>query len=119
MDKKTLKTLEFNKITEMLAELAVNEETKKAAKELGPKTTLAAVKTVLSDTDKAVVSICKYGAPPILKVLPVVYAIKRIDVGGSLSTVELLNIAAVLNVPSASKNMLITTMIFLRISLRI
>ena len=29
MDKKTLKTLEFNKITEMLAELAVNEEAKK------------------------------------------------------------------------------------------
>lgn len=96
MDKKTLKTLEFNKITEMLAELAVNDETKRAAEALMPQKTLEAVKKALSDTDKAVISICKFGAPPILKVSPVSYAIKRIEVGGSLSTIELLNIAAIL-----------------------
>jgi len=52
MDKKTLKTLEFNRITEMLAELAVNDETKRAAEALMPQKALEAVKTALSDTDK-------------------------------------------------------------------
>lgn len=96
MEEKTLKTLEFNKITEMLAELAVNIETQGKAKALVPLNSPEAVKRSLADTDRAVVSICKYGAPPIARVGVVSESLKRISIGGSLSPTELLNVAAIL-----------------------
>lgn len=96
MDTKTLKTLEFDKVKELLAELAVNNEAKDTAMSLVPQDELDKVKLALSDTDRSVVAICKYGTPPILKVSSAAGALKRINIGGSLSTSELLNIAAVL-----------------------
>ena len=96
MDEKTLKTLEFDKIREMLAAHAINGDTKEKARKLSPKTELSEVKALLADTDSAVVMISKYGSPPIAPVCEVSSAIKRIRVGGSLSMAELLNIAKVL-----------------------
>ncbi len=96
MEEKTLKTLEFDKIRGMLAELCVNEDTKQAALKLCPQNDISVVKRILDDTDKAVVSICKFGVPPILRVSDVDTILKRIDVGGSLSICELLNVVAVL-----------------------
>ena len=96
MNTKNLKTLEFDKICAMLAELCVNDETKNKALSLLPCTDIKTVKGLLEETDKAVVSVCKFGSPPISHVLPVLPALKRIEIGGTLSAAELLNIAAVL-----------------------
>ncbi len=96
MDEKTLRTLEFDKIREMLAKHAVNDETKERALSITPLTELASVKSALADTDAAVVMILKYGSPPISAVSEVISAIKRIKLGGNLSMSELLNIARVL-----------------------
>ena len=96
MEEKTLKTLEFDKIREMLAELCINSDTKELAMQLVPKTNIDYVKSALKDTDDAVVSICKFGTPPISRVSAVNTALKRIDIGGSLSASELLNVAAIL-----------------------
>ncbi len=96
MDEKTLRTLEFDKIREMLSKHAINDEAKDRAQKIKPFTELVAVKSALADTDGAVVMICKYGSPPISAVLEVTSAIKRIKLGGNLSMAELLNIARVL-----------------------
>lgn len=96
MDRKTLRILEFDKILDMLSKHAVNDETKERVQNLSPRTDFDAVNTALNDTDGAVVMICKYGSPSISAVSPVEPAIKRIDIGGSLSMPELLNIAKVL-----------------------
>ncbi len=96
MDGKTLRVLEFDKILNMLSKHAVNDETKARVQMLSPQNDFDAVKTALGDTDGAVVMICKYGSPSISAVLPVEKAIKRIDIGGSLSMSELLNIAKIL-----------------------
>ncbi len=96
MEEKTLKTLEFDKICEMLSELCVNDDAKVMALNLLPQNDSVLIKKLLRDTDNAVISICKFGAPPIAKVLPVSASLKRADIGGSLSAGELLNIAAVL-----------------------
>ncbi len=96
MIEKTLKTLEFDKIRELLAELCINDDAKQIALELMPQNNINCVKSALSDTDNATVLICKYGAPPIMRISAVDTALKRIDIGGSLSAAELLNIASVL-----------------------
>ncbi len=96
MDEKTLRTLEFDKIREMLSKHAVNDEAKERAHKISPLTELITVKSALADTDGAVVMICKYGSPPISAVSEVTSAIKRIKLGGNLSMAELLNIARVL-----------------------
>ncbi len=96
MEEKTLKTLEFDKICDMLSEICTNDETKNKAKELLPECDLVSVNKLLSQTDAAFVSLCKFGAPQISRVSSVLASLKRIEIGGVLSSVELLNIAAVL-----------------------
>lgn len=96
MDEKTLRTLEFDKIREMLSKHAVNDEAKEKTHKISPLTELITVKSALADTDGAVVMICKYGSPPISAVSEVTSVIRRIKLGGNLSMAELLNIARVL-----------------------
>ncbi len=96
MKEKIFKTLEFNKIREMLSELCVNDDAKQMALELVPQNNMDYVKTALRATDNAVVCVCKFGTPPVLRVSPVDIVLKRIDIGGSLSAGELLNVAAIL-----------------------
>ena len=96
MEGKTLKILEFDKICEVLSEFCVNDDTKNVARALIPQKNISIVEKALSDTDAAVVSVYKFGAAPVSHVSPVIPALKRIEMGGALSTGELLNIAAVL-----------------------
>ena len=68
MDEKTLRTLEFDKIRDILSKHSVNEETKAKISKLSPKKTLSEVKDDLTFTDGAVVMSLKFGTPPILAV---------------------------------------------------
>ncbi len=103
MEEKTLKTLEFNKIREMLAELCINNDAKDFAMQLTPENNIKTVKKLLQDTDDAVVCVCKFSAPPIARISSVTPAIKRTAMGGSLSAAELLNIASLLKCVSRLK----------------
>lgn len=96
MEEKTLKTLEFDKVINMLVQHVINAETKIKAEKLVPQSKLSVVNTMLAQTDAAVVMICKFGSPPIARVTEISQIIKRINVGGVLSMAELLNIAAIL-----------------------
>lgn len=80
----------------MLAERAVNDRAKAAARSLFPQTSLEKVRKSLADTDAAYVMTCKYGSAPIARVAEVSGIIRRLEAGGVLSMGELLNAAAVL-----------------------
>ncbi len=96
MEEKTLKTLEFNKICEVLSAFCVTDDAKAKALKIMPETDFHMVEKSLRETDSAYVSLCKFGAPSINRVFSVTEAIKRMERGGSLSTTELLNIASIL-----------------------
>ena len=96
MEEKTLRTLEFDKIREMLSQYCINDDAKALARSLIPETKIRKVQKSLADTDRALVSVYKFGSAPIMRVLPVYSSLKRAEIGGTLSAGELLNIAAVL-----------------------
>jgi len=96
MNEKSLRVLEFHKIINMLSAFAVNDITRERVAKITPSADFDAVLAMQNETDEALVSILKYGSPDIVKVSEVSNSLKRIEMGGSLSTFELLNIAKVL-----------------------
>lgn len=96
MEEKSLSTLEYTKILKSLSECAKNDDAKTMAEELKPSSDFREVERALAETDAAVTMSLKFGSPEILRVEPVDGAIKRLDVGGALSTAELLNVARLL-----------------------
>ncbi|MBO5504855.1 MAG: endonuclease MutS2 [Clostridia bacterium] len=103
MEKKTLKTLEYNKIIDILEGFAVSESAKKMVRELKPFVSIKRVSRALALTDSAYIMLMKYGTPSFYALSPIGEAIKRMDKGGSLSMAELLNCASVLKNAEALK----------------
>lgn len=93
MNEKVYKTLEFDKIRELTSKYAVLEKTRDKIKDLHPKTDLENVKILLEETDCALKSIIKLGAPPIYNYGEIESAVKRLEVCASLNMAELLKIA--------------------------
>lgn len=96
MEHKSLKTLEFDKILEKLAELAKNDAAKTIALGLEPTNNIRAVEQTLDETDAAVQLLLKFGSPEIVRISDISEAAKRLAAGGGLSMTELLNIARIL-----------------------
>ncbi len=96
MEHKSLKTLEFEKILEKLAELAKNDAAKTIALGLEPTNNIRAVEQTLDETDAAVQLLLKFGSPEIVRISDIYEAAKRLAAGGGLSMTELLNIARIL-----------------------
>lgn len=96
MEHKSLKTLEFEKILEKLAELAKNDAAKTIALGLEPTNNIRAVEQTLDETDAAVQLLLKFGSPEIVRISDISEAAKRLAAGGGLSMTELLNIARIL-----------------------
>ena len=96
MEHKSLKTLEFDKILEKLAELAKNDAAKTIALRLEPTNNIRAVEQTLDETDAAVQLLLKFGSPEIVRISDISEAAKRLAAGGGLSMTELLNIARIL-----------------------
>lgn len=96
MDNKSLKTLEFDKITKMLAEYAKNDAAKEKALSLTPSSDIRVVEQTIDETDSAISLIIKYGTPENVHIESISETVKRLSVGGSLSMSELLNIARIL-----------------------
>ena len=96
MNKKSLRVLEFDKIIELLSQYAVNEITRERIAQVAPLTDFVEVSAMQAETDEALVCLLKFGSPEIQRINPVATSLKRIEVGGALSTLELLNVAKVL-----------------------
>lgn len=103
MNKKSFKTLEYTKIIDMLTGYAASDGGKKLCLGLEPSTDYNTVVESLTNTNDAMSRIYAKGEVSFAGVTSLEDAIKRLDIGASLSTTELLNIAAVLNAASRVK----------------
>ncbi|MEG2097452.1 MAG: endonuclease MutS2 [Pseudoflavonifractor sp.] len=99
---KSIRTLELPRVLELLAEAAVTEEGKARALALRPMTDAVDVQRALDETSAAVEMTALRGSPSFSGVRPVAASLQRADMGGSLNTRELLDIAAVLQAARAA-----------------
>ena len=96
MEQKTLKTLEYDKILEMLAAFAKNDATRARIFALTPSANFGAVEQTLAETDAALTLMLKYGSPELLWITDIGEVMKRLEIGGSLNMTELLNLGRIL-----------------------
>ena len=89
-------TLELPAVLDMLAREAVSEAAKQRAAMLAPSADEAEVRRRLSETSAARGMMVTRGSPSFSGVKDVRASLQRADMGGSLNTRELLDIAAVL-----------------------
>ncbi|MBR1477032.1 MAG: endonuclease MutS2 [Lachnospiraceae bacterium] len=97
MNTKVLKTLEFNKIIDMLVSEADSEPGKRLCGELLPVSDIALIREYQRETAEAVSMILKKGSTSFGGNRDLKYAVKSLEKGASLSAGELLHIAAFLN----------------------
>ena len=90
---KSMETLELPRVLSLLADQAVTEEGKERARRLRPETDPAEVALRLKETTAAVNKMVLRGSPSFSGVKPVAGSLQRADMGGSLNTRELLDIA--------------------------
>ena len=93
---KSIQTLELSRVLELLADCAATEEGKERCLSLRPMTDRDDVERAQQETTAAVKMLVLRGTPGFSGVKPVAASLQRADMGGSLSTRELLDIAAVL-----------------------
>ncbi len=96
MEQKTLKTLEYDKILELLSAFAKNDTTRTRIAALTPSSNFRAVEQTLAETDAALTLILKYGSPELLWICDIGEVIKRLEIGGVLNMTELLNLGRIL-----------------------
>lgn len=100
---KHLKTIELDKILNMLADEASFAESKELALALRPKNNLDEVNALLKETESAYILSGRFGVPTFGGVKNISGALARAAAGGMLSMGELLNIAEVLRIVRAVK----------------
>ncbi len=93
---KYLKTLELNKILEMLSEEASNEETKRMALALRPETDLERVRYENLKTNQALSLSVQFGTPPFSNFKDISSVAARAKSGAVISLRDLMDIAAML-----------------------
>ncbi len=92
MDNKSLKSLEYNKILELLEKKAKFDLSKNKVKQLKPINDLKEIERLQQETAEAVTYILQKGVLPIGGISDITESIKRVTVGGVLSISELLKI---------------------------
>ena len=97
MNQKVLKTLEYNKIIEMLEAKANSEPGKKLCRELSPSADLEEIRKNQSHTADAISRLFKCGSTSFGNNRDLGYAIKSLEIGSTLSIPELLKIASMLD----------------------
>ena len=92
MNSKTLRKLEYNKIISLLADHASSESGKQLCRSLLPQTELSAIEQMQEETAAAFTRIIKKGRPSFGGCVPVEASLKRLELGASLGSGELLSI---------------------------
>ncbi|MBO4429284.1 MAG: endonuclease MutS2 [Clostridia bacterium] len=98
---KAIKTLEFDKIRERLAELCPTEGAKEIARALSPSKGVATVRRILAETDAACALELKKGMPPFYGVRDITSTVDRADKGAVLGCGEILSVLNVLKAARA------------------
>ncbi len=96
MTDKVCKLLEYDKILQMIAEVAASEEAKKRVLQMRPCTEFDQVQQLLEETSQAVQMVQRRGRPPLSPVGEIKNAVRRAEAGGQLRLKELLQIASLL-----------------------
>lgn len=103
MNQKALKTLEYNKIIDLLSVHANCEAAKKLCRELTPMTDLEEIRQAQQQTADALTRIFKAGSLSFLGIHDVTASMKRLEIGASLGIEELLQLASLLEVAKRAK----------------
>ena len=104
MNEKALRTLEYTKIIERLTELAGSSIGKELCRNLKPSSNLAEIEAAQKQTSDALSRIYQRGSISFSGVQDVRGSLKRLEIGGSLSALELLRIAKFLETTSRVKS---------------
>ncbi|MBE5890331.1 MAG: endonuclease MutS2 [Lachnospiraceae bacterium] len=103
MNEKVLHTLEYDKIIMMLADYASCEEAKNRCRNLHPETDSATIANLLTLTDDALSRLYKKSNLSFSGVHNIKPSLKRLEIGASLNTIELLQIISLLEVAGRAK----------------
>ena len=103
MNEKVLKTLEYNKIIDQLVEYASCEEAKKRCQELRPITDKALIEQQQLQVKDALTRLFKSGNLSFSGLHNIHDSLKRLEIGASLNTRELLRICSLLEVAKRAK----------------
>lgn len=98
MNQKALKTLEYNKIIEKLAEFAGSSLAKEACRNLEPSTDLYEIQSSQRETKDALSRIYQKGAVSFSGIHDIRSSIKRLEIGAIISIPELLSICRLLEI---------------------
>lgn len=96
MNQKVLRTLEYNKIVERLAEYAFGADTKERCLSLLPSTSLSEITNAQQQTKDAMNRSLKKGRLDCSGIKPLSSAIRRVEIGGTMNIEELLNLCKLL-----------------------
>ena len=91
-----MKTIELDKVLEILAEKTACEDAADAARNLIPVTEIEEAQQMLSETDTAYQMMARFGAPSFYGLQQIVNSLRRAQSGGVLNLAEFLSIAGVL-----------------------
>lgn len=97
MNQKVLKTLEYNKIIDMLTEKADSEPSKRLCRKLLPSTDIEEIVKNQKLTEDALGRLFKVGSTSFGSNSDLNFSIKSLEIGSTLSIVELMKIASMLD----------------------
>ena len=97
MNQKVLNTLEYNKIIQMLTEKADSDPGKKLCHDLIPSTDIEEIRKNQAETRDALNRLFKSGSTSFGNNRDLGFSVKSLEIGSTLSTSELLKIAAMLD----------------------
>lgn len=96
MNQKVLRTLEYNKIVERLAEYAFGADTKERCLSLLPSTSFSEITNAQQQTKDAMNRSLKKGRLDCSGIKPLSSAIRRVEIGGTMNIEELLGLCKLL-----------------------
>ena len=106
MNKRSLRILEFNKILSMVTEYATSPMAKRRVDRMKPQRDIEQIRKLQEETNDALNRLNRHGNISFSGLCDIGASIKRLEVQGTLTSKELLDIAAVLQVAKAAKQYL-------------
>lgn len=104
MNKKVLQTLEYNKIIDQLVSFASSPSGREFCQNLKPQTDRDRIETTQRETSDALTHILTKGELSFYGIRDIRPSLKRLDIGSSLGSHELLDIAMLLSAAASVKN---------------
>ncbi|MBQ3584671.1 MAG: endonuclease MutS2 [Lachnospiraceae bacterium] len=104
MNEKALRTLEFDKIINILTEFATCPGGRKLCEQTKPLDELEKIRTLQTQTTDALTRVLRSGSLSFSGTRDILESLKRLEIGSTLGITELLNISSVLKVTSRAKS---------------